>query len=208
LLYWDDEAAPESVLQVLHQWRENCPSWNVQLFGKRTAEHFLLERFGSEIRKCFLSCAVPAMRSDFFRVFWALEEGGIYSDVTFLPKSDALFFSDQKNITLARWHHGRIVNGVFFAKKNCQELKLVAYEILMSVSKRADNNIWSAVGPGAWIRALGQEESESIAIVDRSYLFEHHLKMSGYESSTRDTELHWSKVQENISIYKDVKHVD
>lgn len=203
LLYWDDNDPPSSVRAVVRDWEQTCPTSRVALFSKGSAESFLRENFGQEISRMFMSCAIPAMRSDFFRVFWALSEGGLYSDLTFAPRNDPDFYKVDKRITVARWFHGRVVNGVFFARKDCPELKLVAYEILRNVSMKTHNSVWLATGPGAWIKALGQEETTTMAIIEFDDLFEKHLRRSGYESSTRDTDDHWSVREKTEKIFLD-----
>jgi hypothetical protein len=201
LLYWDDQNIDPSASLVVKKWRSVCTSWNTRVHSLDSGYSFLQEEYGRDIANGFLSCAVPAMRSDFFRVFWILSKGGIYSDFTFIPKREPLFFNASKNITVARWSHGRIVNGVFFAKRDCNELKVVAFEMLKAISRKNDNNIWSATGPGAWIRALGGEQTDDLEIIDQSDLFKNFLAHSGYNSSTRNTGNHWSEVQKHTSIY-------
>lgn len=208
LLYWDDENLDPSTTEVFQKWKSVCTSWNIKVFSRESARSFLNKEYGADIETAFLSCAVPAMRSDFFRIFWALAKGGIYSDFTFAPKCEPLFFDESKNLTLVKWPHGRIVNGIFFAKKDCDELKVVAFEILKAISCRTDNNIWSVTGLGAWIRALGGERTDSIEIIGRSDLFKEFLEASNYNGSTRNTENHWSKLQVNKSIYNVKKVTD
>lgn len=201
MLYWADESPPDSVISVLHEWERVCPTWHIMLYSRQKAYDYLKHHFGTEISKLFSCCAIPAMQSDFFRVFWAISEGGVYCDLTFAPKTEPLFFSDEKPLTLVRWWHGRLVNGVFYAAKGCKELKLVAYEILAAVSLKEEKSIWLATGPGVWIRALGQVETAEISIVTHEKLFETYLRPSGYDSSTRGTNQHWAVKEKLLDIY-------
>ena len=137
MLYWDDaNPFPPDIIAITEKWRNFCPGWDVMLFGKDTACGFLQENFGRDIARLFLTCGLSNMRSDFFRVFWAIAKGGIYSDLLFSPKREPLFFDPEKNLTLARNHYtGMPINGIFFAKRDCVELKLVAYQLITTISK-------------------------------------------------------------------------
>jgi len=201
MLYWDDTLPPDSVSTVVDKWKSVCITWKVTLFSKKTAHHYLLENFGRDIARLFLSCAVPAMRSDFFRVFWALSEGGIYSDLTFAPKREPSLLLRGESITVVQRPNGIIINGIFFAKKDCTELKLIAFEIVKAVSQRTEKNIWLATGPGAWMRAVGKNETNTMSIVDLADVNMHDMNYSNYKSSTRSTGKHWSKVQHQMDIY-------
>ena len=89
---------------------------------------FLRDNFGGDIARLFLTCTIPAMRADFFRVFWAISEGGIYSDLAFAPTREPLFFDAEKNLTVVKRPDGEVIrNGVFFSRKNCKELKLMGH---------------------------------------------------------------------------------
>ena len=202
MLYWDDAHAPPDVTRVVDKWQALCPTWNVTLFNQDTAFRFIRDEMGEEIAKLFYVCGLPAMRSDFFRVFWGIINGGIYSDITFAPKREPLFFDAGKNITLIRHGHGRIKNGIFFAKKGCKELKLIGYEILHSVAQRKTGSIISITGPSVWGKILGQRETSTIAIVDSGYMWKNFIERSNYISSMRGTDKHWTQMQWRTGIYR------
>lgn len=216
MLYWDDaNPFPPDIISVAEYWRYVCPAWNVMLFGKDAACSYLSDKFGGDIARLFLTCGMPAMRADFFRVFWAISDGGIYSDMTFAPKREPLFYDPEKDVTLARRSdNGKIMNNIFFSKKNSKELNLVAYEIIYTISEKKRTNIYRATGPAAWMRALwgrdtndmetSEMETSMIAIINFEKLCRDFLIESGYPSSTRGTEMHWSRQQTRKSIYQDL----
>lgn len=137
MLYWDNgNPFPPDIIAIAEKWRILCPGWDVMLFCKDTAHVFLQQKFGGDIARLFLTCGIPAMRSDFFRVFYSISEGGIYSDVRYIPKREPLFIDPDKDLTLVRHSSYGFCNGIFFSKKNCAELKLVAYDIIEQISKR------------------------------------------------------------------------
>ena len=208
MLYWDEaNPFPPDVVAVHETWQKFCPAWNVTLFGKETACHFLREKFGGDVVRLFLTCAIPAMRADFFRVFWAISEGGIYSDVTFVPEREPLFFNPEKDITVGKRKlpDGVVVirNNFFFAKKDCKELKIIAYEIMKSVSKREVEHVAFATGPRIWTKILTLNETSTVEILGWDDLRRDFIKLSKYSSSTCNTNLHWKKLQLRMSIYQD-----
>jgi hypothetical protein len=125
------------------------------------------------------------MRSDFFRVFWALSKGGVYSDITF----DPILIAPEKHIT------------IMTTDQQCRELRSIALEILISLSKKEDQNVWSATGPGAFIRAIGNDETHTIHKVSTSSLLKHDIAPSFYSASTWNGENHWSVKQLHMNIY-------
>ena len=205
MLYWDDaNPFPPDVVKVSETWRNFCPGWNVTLFGKETALRFLRDNFGGDIARLFLTCAIPAMRADFFRVFWAISEGGIYSDLAFAPIREPLFFDAEKNLTVVKRPGGEVIrNGIFFSKKNCDELKLIAYEIMVAVGKKEIPCIWQATGPGAWTKTLQLSETSTVAILDWKDLYGNFIKYSKYSSLTWSTDKHWKYLQRIMSIYQE-----
>ena len=205
MLYWDQaDPFPPDIVEVSEIWRKFCPAWNVTLFGKESACLFLRDNFGVDVVRLFLTCAVPAMRADFFRVFWAISEGGIYSDITFVPMREPLFFDPEKDLTVVKRPDGEIIrNGIFFSKKRCKEMKLIAYEIMNSVSKRESSHVAFATGPRIWTRMLWPNELGKVAILEWEDLFGKFIKFSRYPSSTYNTDMHWKELQLRMSIYQD-----
>lgn len=207
-VYWDAPEAPADVLAVVARWREKCPEREVELFNRDTARQFLTRTHGATIAALFDSCALPAMRSDFFRVFRALEGGGLYCDVTFAPQAGLSRapegFGTATGLSVVRWNaHGRIVNGIFHAKAGNPLMQQIAYALTKGVSLRRGQNVWSVTGPGVWIPILDQADPASFKAYDSDALFTGFLQRSGYTSSTRGTDQHWSKAQEAIGIFAD-----
>ena len=212
MLYWDDvkldwgevEPYPARIIAVKEKWLSFCPGWNAALFRKETAWQFLREKYGADIAELFSTCAVAAMRADFFRVFWAIAEGGIYSDLNYVPKREPLFFEPGKRLTVARRSdNGTIMNRIFFSKRDCEEMKLVANEILEAVSKREIPCILHATGPGAWTRALSPNGTSGMSILRWEEMLENFIERSNYGLTTRGTDMYWKKLQIRTSIYRD-----
>ena len=204
MLYWDDAMAlPQDVIAIKEQWQRFCPGWNVKLFSKETAYSFMLDEYGEEIASLFLTCALPAMRCDFFRVFWAIAEGGIYSDVRFVPLREPLFFDSSKDLTVGRKPDGLIRNGTFFGKMGCMELKLIAYELMVTVSMKEIREVNVATGPVLWTKTLPKNDTDTLSIIDWRKDMLTNIEFSIFPSCTRDTERHWIQQQRRMSIYCD-----
>lgn len=204
MLYWDDaDPFPKDIIAVSEIWQQRCPAWNVTLFGKNTAFSHLRDKFGGDIARLFLTCALPTMRSDFFRVFWAISEGGIYSDVSFVPVRDPLFFDPGKDLAVPRRSRGGIlINGLFFSKKECRAMKSIANEIVKVVSEKEIPCILHATGPGAWMRALSPYETSTMAILKWEDLLGEFIELSRYRSSVHSTPKHWKWQQLITKIYQ------
>lgn len=219
MLYWDEGPPfPEGIIAIAEIWRSRCPGWNVMLFGKEMAYRFLHEKFGDDICKLFLICNVHAMRSDFFRVFWALSEGGIYADMDLIPQREPLFFDPSRNLTVPISYR-RFKNSIFYSKKECDEIKLVAFEIIKAVSEKKEPLLNRATA-GAWMRALVRKESSEegygialrrmisqgdtgmIKVVNYEILYREFLCDSpNYPGPKPDSDNHWKQLQRRVNIY-------
>lgn len=201
LLYWSDSVVPESVRAVREAWVAKSAGWSVQLFSREGANEFLRDHYSAKVSDMFSQCKLPAMQSDFFRVFWALHCGGIYSDISFTVKQSPEILCGSASLTCVRWPHGRIVNGLFYARHGSHPLQRVADEILRSVQKRRSNDVWSVTGPGAWIRVLEPIDPRTVRVLLRKQLFPAWVAVSRYADSTRGSSTHWSLMQKRESIF-------
>ena len=192
MLYWDNimldwgeiEPYPPEIIAVKEKWQNFCPGWNVALFSKETAWLFFARQVWMRRRPLFSTCAVATMRADFFRVFWAISEGGIYSDLQFVPRREPLFFDAGKRLTVVRRpNSGVIINGIFYSRKDCSELKLVAREIIKTVSERAIPCIMHATGPGAWMRTLSRKGMREISIINLEELLGKFIEQFHYQTT-------------------------
>lgn len=203
LLFWDKYPFPDSVLCVFDLWKSLGSEWQVELLCFGSAASFSENHYGKEVCQAFKSCALPAMQSDFIRVFWVLANGGLYADLTFAPKLSPKFWSESDQFVCARWQHGRIINGIFYAKKGSRKLAIIAEEILDNVQSRTGSNIRNVTGPGVWNKIIGNDSDESFRVIDRQELFSIHITHSKYSATTRESEEHWSRKQKTMNIFID-----
>ncbi|MGE0365833.1 MAG: glycosyltransferase family 32 protein [Phycisphaerales bacterium] len=80
--YWDNlERLPGDVGECIKSWRPlAAQGFDVRLFDDHGARAFIASRLGPRYENAYLKCYHPAMRSDYFRLCYILEEGGCYID--------------------------------------------------------------------------------------------------------------------------------
>lgn len=80
--YWHDpQDVPEDVARCLASWMPlKDEGVEFRFFGDASARAYIAERFGARHIAAFEQCHHPAMRSDFFRMCFAVADGGLYVD--------------------------------------------------------------------------------------------------------------------------------
>ncbi|MPT14725.1 MAG: hypothetical protein E2601_07460 [Microbacterium sp.] len=80
--YWHDpQDIPADVTRCLATWEPlRDEGIEFRFFGDASARSYIAERFGSRALAAFDRCHHPAMRSDFFRMCFAIADGGLYVD--------------------------------------------------------------------------------------------------------------------------------
>lgn len=173
------------------------------LLTRTTAAEFLCDNYDERVATNFLRCRIPAMQADIIRALWILTNGGIYSDLSFAPRKVPDFHVPGKELTVVRWHHGRIVNGIFSALKNSKCLQIIADQIMVNIDNKVIDSIWKLTGPGLWIKMLGDTETDALGIISKQILFRDTIKGSRYTSSTRNSAMHWSRREKIEPLYED-----
>ena len=80
--YWHDpKDLPDDVRDCLASWdRMVDEGFEIRTFCDGSAATYIAERYGARERDAFARCRHPAMRSDYLRMCFVLEEGGLYVD--------------------------------------------------------------------------------------------------------------------------------
>jgi mannosyltransferase OCH1-like enzyme len=78
--FWDKAVLPEDIAPLVDLWKHRNPDFEHHLFNDATARTYIAEHFPTSYLAAFDMCAIPAMRSDFFRYAYLYKEGGIYVD--------------------------------------------------------------------------------------------------------------------------------
>jgi hypothetical protein len=80
--YWHDpNDLPHDVRDCLASWdRLVNEGFEIRMFCDQSAATYIAERYGAREREAFARCRHPAMRSDYLRMCFVLDQGGLYVD--------------------------------------------------------------------------------------------------------------------------------
>lgn len=80
--YWHDpHNVPPDVRRCLDSWEVlRNEGFSFRMFDDASANAYIAERYGPRELAAFARCRHPAMRSDYLRMCFVLEEGGLYVD--------------------------------------------------------------------------------------------------------------------------------
>lgn len=203
-LFWHDEAVPPDVADVIQSWR-SIGGLETEIYSDRTARQFILDEFGERIAGLYDSCAFPVMRSDYFRLCRGLRRGGLYVDAGFkCVAAPEMFFDDDDDLICVRWWHGRIINGMFSCPPNSPVLQRIFERVTANIEQQSCNDIWSVTGAASWnfeIAGAGAVAGDKVKIVNHPELFPDYILPGQSTSSGRETERHWSHLQNTMSIF-------
>ena len=118
--YWDTNPPPADVQGNLQSWRALPANFSQTLFDDAAAQAFISEHLSPERLEVYRWCPHPAMKSDYFRLCYALVRGGVYVDADdgyvgrglegqLSPTAHLALhplvwdFSEQRNVGVAEW---------------------------------------------------------------------------------------------------------
>ncbi len=80
--YWHDpNDLPDDVRDCLASWDHLVDEgFEIRMFCDESAATYIAERYGAREREAFARCRHPAMRSDYLRMCFLLDQGGLYVD--------------------------------------------------------------------------------------------------------------------------------
>lgn len=80
--YKDDrDTLPDYIKQTSNTWIEHNPDYEYNYMNDREAADFILNVYGEEIQKIWLSLPLGVMRGDMWRYLIIYHYGGIYADI-------------------------------------------------------------------------------------------------------------------------------
>ena len=197
--YWDQGRPPEDVEPLVDSWRELNFDFSYEIFDKNQARDFIGNVYGVGGVSVFDAAALPAMRSDIFRVAFILHRGGVYVDAATKCVSSIADLIDQSDkLTLMRKQHGRVWNGFIAAPAGSQCLLEIWRAICRNVEERKIPGVWGATGPGVYHKVVDSAPSDMVSMISEAEMERYFKLITGlrYKRSA-----HWSKVQHMISIY-------
>lgn len=202
--FWHSAVLPEDIAPLVALWKRRNPGFQHCLFNDVTARAYIAQYFPEAYLAAFDSCAIPAMRSDFFRYAYLYKEGGVYVDAAITcttPLQDWLDFS--RELILVRKPAGRIINGFIAAKAGHPFLKAVLDQCVININEKISNNVWLVTGPGVINHLVKSQQPDSQPALLEFDFFKRHCPI--HNSLEHKKTLHWSLMQKEQSIYVDEK---
>jgi mannosyltransferase OCH1-like enzyme len=121
---WKTKHVPESVRSQADSWNMSNPQLEKRFMDDAECSSFVLEHFGEEIYRKYLSLPQPIMRADFWRIAVVYIYGGYYSDLDITcNKSVTQFVNQSVNLVVTR-EVNNIANYFFGAAPKHPVLKL------------------------------------------------------------------------------------
>lgn len=198
--YWDQGDMPEDIARLTKSWADVNNYFGYRCFNKLDAVEFLREFYPENVLNAFLNCALPAMRSDLFRVAFILKFGGVYVDAATCCYSsiDKLLTTDSRLHLVNKWHGG-IWNGFIAAEANDSSLRLIFDKIISNIEAKRSNDVWAVTGPGVY-KMLLDDIYEFIRVIPQSDLGDIFTLENDLEHKKNN---HWSLAQQEKSIFVD-----
>jgi tetratricopeptide (TPR) repeat protein len=163
LQFWD-RPPPDEVMALIQGWRDKNPTCEHTLLDEPAALRFVADSIGEEAAKLFDRCHHAAMKSDFVRLVWLHEHGGVYLDADEAclqpigPVLDALAHVEFIACTPSE-PAPYVYNAFIAARPGARVLAAAIEDMLRNLSRPgapAKPDIWQITGPGLVTRAVGR----------------------------------------------------
>lgn len=200
--FWDSGALPDDITPLVDSWKHHNPDFQHRLFNDATARAYIAEHFPAPYLAAFNKCAIPAMRSDFFRYAYLYQEGGVYVDAAIACNTALQEWLDfSRPLTLVRKPDGRIINGFIVAQARHPFLKAVLDQCVININEKSSNNIWLVTGPGVINNLAKSQQLDNELSLLKFNVFKGHCPI--YNRLEHKATSHWSLIQKEQSIYAD-----
>lgn len=206
LQYWDSETVPRELLPVMATWREQNLGWGYALYSDKAALEFIAKHYSDRELMAYRSCAIPAMKADFFRYLYIYKIGGYYADadaVCNIPLEK--LESPGVELLVGKVRNGNWGNDFFGSMAGNQVLAEVIERVVNNIERRVSNNVWLVTGPGAFSpivqNAIAAKRIVAHTLDVRSYRGIHGVIRGGGSLEYRQDGKHWSDFQKKVSIF-------
>jgi len=213
--FWD-EAPPADVLKLMSTWKYGPGArwFSYDCFDDGAAREFIRENYDSRTLGAYLQCAVPAMKSDFFRYCYLHARGGVWvdADVGCVRSLYPLFSALERGLLCVRPAQmpGRIrlVNWLLVVKKPGDRLfERIIADCIRNIEERSSNNIHVVTGGGVSTSLYHSQDAHERALFD-GFRIVQASNLTSYVSLVDDlayktTSRHWTIVQKERSIFSD-----
>lgn len=200
--FWDTPQLPEDIRPKVESWAEKS-GLTQRVFCKETAADFIAETYGPDYIACFEKCALPAMKSDFFRILAVYHYGGWYVDCSIecLQSPVSLLTDPAHHMAYYRRWHGGVNNGFFAAVSQCAHLGKIIDSVVHNVTHEIGKTVWEVTGPKSWNAVFPKETSfpdvREIAHTEiaAKYVTFHH------DLNHKKGGKHWSEAQKVSGVF-------
>jgi mannosyltransferase OCH1-like enzyme len=197
---------------MMDTWCDCGSGFRYLRFDDHTAQALIEEHFGARHVDLYRVCALPAMRSDFFRycALWAL--GGIYADADTVrrgPINELCGSAGARGLLVKRlfapWNEARIINDIMFMRRPRDPLMRYAINFAgFNIRNRPSNNVWQITGPALLTQLYDHVTAENLpdldgfAVIEEEELVRRFVKFGAAEYQNFD---HWFEVQKHRNVF-------
>lgn len=156
--FWDTPDLPEDIRPKVDSWRD-LSGLDQRLFNAEDAQDFIRDAYGADHLGYFRKCALPAMKSDLFRVLAVYHYGGWYADCSIECYKPPVGLLPDRSYTMMyyrRWHGG-VNNGLYAATPGNAHLGRILDIIVGNIRDETGDTVWGVTGPAAWNAVFPKE---------------------------------------------------
>lgn len=153
--FWNTKIKPRQITLNMQTWSA-APGFSYECFSTSSANTFFKDSEDNDFPATMNKCALPAEQSDYFRLRYLWEHGGIYSDADDILIGDlfSLLYSD-KNLVLMKEPYGVGNNFIAVAPKH-PVIGAALERAKHALNNRLQVMTWFKTGPGLLISCLGE----------------------------------------------------
>ena len=204
--FWDNPEPPNEVLKVMRTWK-NHKGIRVHLFDEKKARQFIKRKLGEKVVKAFNTCAIPAMKADFFRYCALYVQGGIYVDADISLRKEMikefreLLADCNDGIIMTR--EKAVANDFIFIKEaNHPLIKKTLDKAIQNINDKKSNNVWEVTGPGIMTEFFIKANKELFDNFRMTSFKEiREIVEFKWKMSYKKGDGHWTNAQEKKSIF-------
>lgn len=155
----DYDSLPEYIKDYCDSWKYFHPNYEYNFFSSLDRDNFVLNEFGEKWYSLFNNLPVKVMKADIWRLMVLYENGGIYSDIDNLCKSNMDIFAKDYNLVFFTAPIDHMENEDDFhintsilmsSPKNIiiKNLLDIIYEKIQTINYNDSNFVFNTTGPG------------------------------------------------------------
>ena len=228
--YWESQdkdniSLPLDSLNIISEWKKKHPDYLIKIWSYNEIMEDMNLSFIDGLKESFLSCNLPAMRSDIARLFVLYKYGGIYNDLKNYPNQSFLDqFNDAKFIIS---EHPPTIDRISFNEhfSNCFIGSIRQNKLILTVLNKIINNIQNRVQRSV-VDVTGLEviklllksidlTNKDMIILDSETAWgkrkianiseeQGYMQRVSANYNGKNNNLHWSKLQKISGLYREI----